>query len=76
MILISFSLTVAGLAISSALLIHYLTYYVEISGSAALSSTQLAFYCGGLLGSLFWLRVWRGGWRPAAAAARREMKAA
>ena len=23
--------------------------------------------------SLFWLRVWRGGWRPAAAAARREM---
>lgn len=22
---------------------------------------------------LFWLRVWRGGWRPAAAAARREM---
>ncbi|MBA3465326.1 MAG: MATE family efflux transporter [Deltaproteobacteria bacterium] len=23
--------------------------------------------------ALFWLRVWRGGWRPAAAAARREM---
>lgn len=23
--------------------------------------------------SLFWLRVWRGGWRPAAAAARREI---
>jgi len=22
---------------------------------------------------LFWLRVWRGGWRPAAAAARREI---
>jgi Na+-driven multidrug efflux pump len=23
--------------------------------------------------TLFWLRVWRGGWRPAAAAARRAM---
>jgi hypothetical protein len=23
--------------------------------------------------SLFWLRVWRGGWQPAAAAARRAM---
>lgn len=56
-ILMSYSLIVIGLALSGTLLLHYLSYYVEVSGSAAVSSTQAAFFAGGLAGTLLWLRV-------------------
>jgi Na+/melibiose symporter-like transporter len=56
-ILISFSLVIVVLGINASLLIHYLEYYVKVSGSVALSSSQ-AVYCGAsLLGTLFWLQV-------------------
>ena len=56
-LLISFSLVVIGMAVNGSLLIHYLRYYVEADGSAALGGSQGAFYGAGLLGTLFWLRV-------------------
>lgn len=58
-VLMSFSLLVSGLSFITALLLHYLTYYVKITSSSAISSAQGAFYGGGLLGTLFWLQVFR-----------------
>ena len=55
--LLSFSLVVVGMAVSSSLLIHYLKYYVEVTGSVALGSTQAAFYGAGMAGTVFWLRI-------------------
>ncbi len=57
--LTSFSLVVTGLAVNSSLMIHFLRYYVGVSGSAALGGTQAAFYTSGLLGTIFWLRISR-----------------
>ncbi len=56
---ISFSLAVVGLALNSSMLIHYLKYYVEINGSAALGSTQAVYWSTSLLGTLFWMRFSR-----------------
>lgn len=55
--LLSLSLVVVGLTVNSSLLLHYLTYYVKVKGSVALSSSQVAIYSGGLLGTFFWLKL-------------------
>jgi GPH family glycoside/pentoside/hexuronide:cation symporter len=54
---ISFSLFFLGVVINSALSLHYLTYYIKITSSTALSTFQLALYIGGLVGVGFWLLV-------------------
>ncbi len=51
------SLVVIGLAMSTSLSLHFLTHYVKVTGSAALSGTLLALYVGGVLGMVFWLRI-------------------
>ena len=56
-LLICSALSVIGLTVSSSLLLHYLTYYVKVNRSAALSSAQASFYACGLIGIIFWLRV-------------------
>jgi len=53
----SFSLFFLGVVINASLSIHYLTYYVKITASSALSTLQLAFYVGGIIGVVFWLRI-------------------
>lgn len=58
-IFFSFSLFYLGVVINGALSIHYLTYYVKITASTALSGFQLAFYLAGLVGVVFWLRISR-----------------
>lgn len=55
----SSSLFFLGVVINQVLSIHYLTYYVKITASTALSSFQLAFYLGGLAGVAFWLLISR-----------------
>jgi len=57
LIFLSFSLFFLGVVINNALSIHYLTYYVKITASVALSGFQLAFYVGGVVGVVFWLWV-------------------
>ncbi len=57
MLFVSFSLFFLGVVINISLSIHYLTYYVKITASSALSMFQLAFYVGGLIGVVFWLQV-------------------
>jgi Na+/melibiose symporter-like transporter len=57
LLLVSCGFVVIGLTLNHALLLHFLTYYVEIKGSAALSTAQVAFFGGGLLGTFFWLRA-------------------
>ena len=59
LMLMSFCLGVIALAVNNSLLIYFLKYYVEINGSAAMSSFQVAFFSAGLLGTLFWLRFSR-----------------
>jgi Na+/melibiose symporter-like transporter len=59
MLFISYSLFFLGIVINSSLSIHYLTYYAKLTASAALSTFQLAFYVGGLVGVVFWLRLSR-----------------
>lgn len=54
---ISFFLFVLGAAVNNALALYYLTYYVKITASAAVSAFQLAFYVGGLVGVGSWLLV-------------------
>ncbi len=56
-LLLSCVCIVIGLTLNSTLMLHFLTYYVEIKGSVALSSAQIAFFSGCLLGTLFWLRI-------------------
>lgn len=51
------ALVVIGVAMSTSLSLYFLTHYVKVSGSAALSGTLLALYVGGVLGTVFWLRV-------------------
>ena len=53
------SLVVIGLTMATSLSLHYLTHYVKVSGSAALSGTLFALYVGGVLGMVFWLRICR-----------------
>jgi GPH family glycoside/pentoside/hexuronide:cation symporter len=55
----SFSFFFLGVVINSSLSLHYLTYYVKITASSVLSTFQLTFFAGGLLGVAFWLRVSR-----------------
>ena len=54
---VSCSLFFLAVVINGSLTIHYVTYYLEITSSAALSAFQAAFYIGALLGVLVWLRV-------------------
>jgi glycoside/pentoside/hexuronide:cation symporter, GPH family len=56
-LLISFSLSFLALVINSALSLHYLTYYVKIASSTALSTFQFVLYVGGVVGVVFWLWV-------------------
>jgi GPH family glycoside/pentoside/hexuronide:cation symporter len=56
---LSYSLMFLGTVINGALAVHFLTYYVAIAESAALSSLQFAFYGGALAGVLVWLRLAR-----------------
>jgi GPH family glycoside/pentoside/hexuronide:cation symporter len=56
-IFLSVSFFFLGVVINTTLSIHYLTYYVKITASAALSGFQLAFYLGGLVGVVFWLWI-------------------
>jgi len=55
----SYSLFFLGIVINNSLTIHYLTYYAQVTASAALGTFQLAFYVGGLVGVVFWLRLSR-----------------
>ena len=50
-------LVVIALAVNSSLLLHFLKYYAEVNGSAALSASQACFFGAGLAGTLVWLRV-------------------
>ncbi len=56
---LSFSLIFLGLVITDTLFIHYLTYYVEIIDSSALSGLQAVFYTAAILGVPVWLRISR-----------------
>lgn len=55
LLFLSYSLVFLALVINSGLSIHYLTHYVRIEASAALSTLQAAFYVGALMGVGFWL---------------------
>ncbi len=55
----SFSLFFLGVVLNGVLSIHFLTYYVRIDSSKALSAFQLAFYVGALMGVMFWTPVSR-----------------
>jgi GPH family glycoside/pentoside/hexuronide:cation symporter len=59
LIIASFFLFFMGVVFNSALAIHYLTYYTGIGSSAALSSFQLAFYLGSVVGLVAWLKLAR-----------------
>jgi len=50
----SYSLFFLAMVINSALSIHYLTHYAKVTASTALSSFQLAFYLGALVGVAVW----------------------
>ncbi|MCH7787020.1 MAG: MFS transporter [Chloroflexi bacterium] len=54
---ISFSLFFLAVVINATLSIYFLTYYVEITDSAALGLIQGGFYGGAFVGVVFWLRV-------------------
>lgn len=54
---VSASLFSLGVVMNGSLLLHYMTYYAHIKASAALSSVQLAFYVGGIVGTVCWLSV-------------------
>lgn len=56
----SFSLFFLGVVINNVLSIHFFTYYLRITASTALSTFQVAFFVGGLVGVVFWLWVSRG----------------
>jgi len=55
----SFSLFFLGVVINSSLSLHFLTYYVKITASTALSTFQVTLFAGGLVGVAFWLLVSR-----------------
>jgi GPH family glycoside/pentoside/hexuronide:cation symporter len=55
--IVSFSLGVVALALNGSLGLHFLKYYVEVSGSVTLSTFQAVFFTAGVLGTLFWLRI-------------------
>ena len=59
MLFASYSLFFLGVVVNSSLSIYFLTYYVKITDSTALSTFQLAFYVGGLVGVVLWLRISR-----------------
>ena len=44
-------------AVTTTVVVHFLTYYLKISDPAAISLFQAAFFVGGVLGVVFWLRV-------------------
>ncbi len=54
---ISYSIFFLGTVINATLSIHFLTYYVEISESKALSTFHLSFYLGALAGVVFWMKI-------------------
>jgi GPH family glycoside/pentoside/hexuronide:cation symporter len=53
----SSSLFFLSIVINSVLTIHFLTYYLRITASSALSALQLSLYTGTLVGVVFWLRI-------------------
>ena len=53
----SYSIFYLGTVINATLAIHFLTYYVKITASEALSTFHLSFYLGALVGVAFWLKV-------------------
>ena len=53
----SYSIFYLGTVINATLAIHFLTYYVKITASEALSTFHLSFYLGALVGIAFWLKV-------------------
>jgi Na+/melibiose symporter-like transporter len=56
-IFISYSVFFLGTVINASLAIHFLTYYVKITASSALSFFQLFFYLGALAGAACLLKV-------------------
>jgi GPH family glycoside/pentoside/hexuronide:cation symporter len=58
-LLVSTSLVFLGTVVNSALAIHFLTYYVQISDSRAISGVQGVFYGAAIVGVLIWLRLTR-----------------
>jgi glycoside/pentoside/hexuronide:cation symporter, GPH family len=55
----SFSLVYLGTVVNSALLIHFATYYVQLTQSSDISRLQVVFYVGAIAGVLLWLRLSR-----------------
>ena len=59
MLFISYSIFFLGTVVNATLSIHFLTYYVRITASKALSLFHLSFFLAALVGVVFWLRVSR-----------------
>ncbi|MEI6125737.1 MAG: MFS transporter [Pseudomonadota bacterium] len=56
-IFISYAVFFLGTVLNATIAIHFLTYYVKITESKALSFFQLSFYLGALAGVLFWIKI-------------------
>ncbi|OEU83152.1 MAG: hypothetical protein BA865_15910 [Desulfobacterales bacterium S5133MH4] len=59
MLFISYSIFFLGTVVNATLSIHFLTYYVRITSSKALSLFHLSFFVAALVGVVFWLRASR-----------------
>lgn len=44
-------------AVTTTVVVHFLTYYMKIGESSAISLFQAAFFIGGIIGVLSWLRI-------------------
>ncbi len=58
-IFISYFIFFLGTVINATLAIHFLTYYVRITTSEALSAFHLSFFVSALVGVVFWMKVSR-----------------
>jgi len=58
-VLLASSLVTIGLAINSAVLLHYVKHYAKIEGSVALTVSQASFFCAGIAGTIVWSRFAR-----------------
>ncbi|WP_300462923.1 MFS transporter [Desulfobacula sp.] len=56
-IFISYSIIFIGIVVNATLSIYFLTYYVEITGSTAISIFHFSFYIGALAGVVFWMNI-------------------
>lgn len=56
-VFVSSSLFFLSVVINSVLTIHFLTYYLKITASSALSALQFSLYVGTLVGVVCWLRI-------------------